>query len=197
MKSKTELATPEKRVRPIEVTTSHMARPRGFILLELMIALVLSGFVISTMFFAWKYISKHTITQQKKSFFQVEADRIVQSIAQQIRRSPEVMKLTSNSITVLSPGGRDTIVYEFTNGSLRKNNVEVWNDDRSAWITQFSIEKENSELGIDTSSSMTILLTVGLQDRFGNSSVFPLKVRAAIFPERFNRETGGVRGWNF
>jgi prepilin-type N-terminal cleavage/methylation domain-containing protein len=171
---------------------------RGFVLIELMIALILSGFVMTMVFYSWKYISDHTIMQQRKALFQAEAERIAQLIVLQIRKSPEVVRTAHSSIAFLSPTGLDTIVYEFMNGSFRKNGLELWSSDRDARITQFSIETEHAGLMTDSSNFVTLLLTVGLKDRFGNSSTLPLKVRAALSPDRFTTETGGgSRGWNF
>ncbi len=172
-------------------------RRRGFAIVELMIALVLSGFVMTMVFYSWKYISDHTFRQQRKTLFQTEADRIAQTIISQIRKSPEVLRMTPTSISFLSPGSLDTIAYEFINGSFRRNETEIWSNDRSARIAQFSIEKENPSLVIDTSNSVPILVTMVFQDRFGNTSTIPLKVRAVMFPDRFTAEPGQLKGWNY
>ena len=190
----------EKNCRPLRRHRSRGDKGRGrkgFVLVELMIALVLSGFVMTMVFYSWKYISNHTVTQQRKAMFQTEADRIAQTIAQQIRKSPEVMSIASTSIRFLLPGGADTVAYEFENGSFQKNGAALWQDNGRARICQFDIVKEASSLEADTLTSMTILLTIGFMDRFGNAGVYPIKVRAAVSPDRLNAEYGKVKGWNF
>jgi prepilin-type N-terminal cleavage/methylation domain-containing protein len=181
-----------RRINPGAATGRH-----GFTIVELMIALVLSGFVMTMVFYSWNYISNHTITQQRRALFQTEADRIAQTIVFQIRKSPEVLRIASTSIAFLSPDGVDTIVYEFVNGSFRKNNRELWSSDHDARIIQFSIEQERSSPGPDTSNSIPLLLTIGLNDRFGNASVIPLKVRAIVVSDDFVTDAASARAWNF
>jgi type II secretory pathway pseudopilin PulG len=169
----------------------------GFTIIELIIALVLSGFVITMMFQSWKYISNHLLRQQQKTLFQTEAGRIAQTILLQIRKSPEVVKVTSTSIVFLSHTSRDTVTYEFAYGAFLKNDTALWCDDRHARIDRFSIEKENAGPDGDTSNFIPLVITVGFIDRFGNSGAFPLKVRAAVSPDRLSTEAGAARGWNF
>ena len=174
-----------------------MLRLGGFTIVELMIALALSGIVMSLVFSSWKYISHYTVTQQRKALFQTEANRIAQLIASQIRKSPKVVLKSANSIVFLSPDGLDTIAYEWTSESFKKNNAEMWGDDRSARITQFLIEKENPGIELDSANSIMLLLTLGFKDRFDNESVFPLKVKAVVFPDQFDVKGRSAREWNF
>jgi prepilin-type N-terminal cleavage/methylation domain-containing protein len=168
--------------------------PNAFSLIELMVALSLSGIAVTLVFYSWKYISHHTITQQRKTLFQTDADRIAQSIVAQIRKSPEVVTIAQNTVGFLSQNGSDTITYEFSGGVLRKNNTEVLCNSKGAKITQFSIENEVVPVEIGEPNSIMLILTVGFEDKFGNTSVIPLKVKATLSPERLNMLTGK---WNF
>jgi prepilin-type N-terminal cleavage/methylation domain-containing protein len=174
-----------------------VVRRRGFTIVELMIALTLSGFVMSMVFYSWNYISHYTVTQQRKAMFQNEADRIAQLMVAQIRKSPKVVLKSDRSVVLLSPNGLDSIAYEYTEESFKKNNTEIWGDSNSARITQFLIKKEDPGIDIDSAKSVMLLLTIGFKDRFGNESVFPLKVKAAVSPDQFDGKGSREREWNF
>jgi prepilin-type N-terminal cleavage/methylation domain-containing protein len=177
--------------------SKNAVRRRGFTIVELLIALTLSGFVMSMVFYSWNYISHYTVTQQRKALFQSEANRIAQLIVAQIRKSPKVVLKSEMSVIFLSQSGLDTIAYEWTSETLKKNNVEIWCDSNSARLTQFSIKKEDPGIDIDSTKSTMLLLTIGFKDRFGDESVFPLKVKAAVSPDQFDSKGGREREWNF
>jgi hypothetical protein len=155
--------------------------------------MALCGFAMTLVFYSWNYISNHTMVTQKKTMFHVEADRLAQSIAAELRKSPEVISLGENKTIFLSAGG-DTVTYEFTNGVLLKNGNAMQCTSTGAHIAQFSIEKE-SGLADDTGLKTTMItLTEAMEDSSGNHSVISLKVRIAF---QQNRADGSPRQWNF
>ena len=151
--------------------------PRGFTLLEVLVATMLGAMAATLVFFSWNYISHHAITQQHKSMFQAEADRLAQAIAFEIKKSPEVVSWKDNSITFLSSTGSDTIGYELSNGAFLKNNVPVPVVASGAFVSQFTIERENPSNALDASKTIMLSITLVMQDQFGNASTIPIKVR--------------------
>ena len=177
---------------------SGKGRPtRGFSLLELTIAILLSGLVISMVFYAWKYVSIHTIKQQQKTIFQSEADLIVQIIERDLRKSAGVVKLSSNRVVFLLPGGIDTVSYKLENGQFSKNDTVIWHDDNRARLCQFDIAVEAPPVGADSAAPINLSLTIGFTDRFGHSAVYPLKMRTDGPPGGFGALSGRQGGWNF
>jgi hypothetical protein len=143
-----------------------------------LVATVLGAMAVSLVFFSWNYISRHTIVQQRKSMFQAEADRMAQAIALEIRKSPEVFSWKDNSTTFLSSTGSDTITYGISNGAFLKNEVPVSVVASGAFVSQFSIERENPSDALDASKTIMLSITLVMQDQFGNASTIPIKIRA-------------------
>ncbi len=167
---------------------------RAVTIIELMIALALSGIVVSMVFFSWNYIMRHTTIHQRKALFQAEADRIAQSIMGAIKKSPEIIAVKSNGIVFLSSNGLDTIVYECVNGDFRKNDTTVPCNAQDARITRFTVETGIVDKGTNSTNSIVLSLSICLEDRFGNTSTIPLTVRAAVPPSRLEDIKGK---WNF
>ena len=163
-------------------------------MLELLIATMLGAMAATLVFFSWNYISQHTIMQQRKSMFQAEADRMAQAIALEIRKSPEVISWKDNSITFLSSTGSDTISYELSNGAFLKNNVPVPMIASGAFVSQFTIERENPSNALDASKTIMLSITLVMQDQFGNASTIPVQVRANF---QQDRQDSFTRKWNF
>lgn len=161
----------------IKLLLKNKSGSRGFSLLELLVATMLGAIAATLVFFSWNYISRHTIKQQRKSMFQVEADRITQSVAQEIRKSTAVISWKDNSITFLSSTGSDTITYELSNGAFLKNNVPVSLVAPGSFVSQFSIDRENPSNALDASKTIILTMTLVMQDQFGNTSTIPIKLR--------------------
>jgi type II secretory pathway pseudopilin PulG len=166
-------------------------------LVELIVALVLAGMVMSMVFYSWRSISNHTIKQQRKTLFQAEADRIVRTLDRELRRSPGVMPVGANRVKLLRPEGSDTVDYNFEYGVFKKNDTAFWQDDGRARISRFDVEKEAAPMGEDTLSTVTLLITIGFTDRFGDSAEYPLKVRVERLPDWSGGGLGRGGGWFF
>jgi prepilin-type N-terminal cleavage/methylation domain-containing protein len=167
---------------------------RGFTLLELLVATMLGAMAATLVFFSWNYISQHAITQQRKSVFQAEADRMAQAIALEIRKSPEVLSWKNDGIVFLSSNNADTITYEFQSGDLFRNAVIVSCMAQAARITRFSIDADALAGQASASNTANLIVTLGMEDGFGNSSTIPLQVRVNFPNDRLDSLTGK---WNF
>jgi len=158
----------------------------GYTLIELMVATILVAFAVSLVFMSWNYMSRYTILQQRKSIFQAEADRIDCSIITEIRNSPEVISWNDNAIRFLSSINADTVSYEYTDGTVLRNGSNIPSVARTAHITQFSIESDHDYIGTTTDNSVMLVVTIGIQDNFNNSSVTPLIVKINMPNDRMN-----------
>jgi prepilin-type N-terminal cleavage/methylation domain-containing protein len=191
------VATVNKLIPGIGAIPMKAVKPggsRGFTLLELIVAMALCAFALSLVFYSWNYISNHTIVQQRRSLFQAESDRIAQSIAAEMRKSPEVISLSTNRVTMLAANGADTVTFEYSNGVLLKNNAPVSCLLAGGRVTQFLIEKEGAAESNPASTYATITLTFRMENNFGDVSQIPLKIRVAL-PQ--NPADEALRQWNF
>jgi len=166
----------------------------GYTLMELMVAMALCTAAMTLVFYSWNYISRHTIVQQRKTMFQVDADRLAQSIAGELRRSPEVITLDRDKTVFVTPNGADTVTYSFSGGTLLRNTVPVSFVAPGVRVTQFSLEKEASLTANPACKAALVTLTLGMEDSFGNSRLIPLKVRI-VFQE--HPEENPTHKWNF
>jgi len=147
---------------------SQNGHSRGFSLVELVVAIVMSTLVLGAVFSAWILVNRHTISGKRKAILQAEADRIVRSIALQIRATPAVVVWTDQSITMIAPGSNDTLVWAFDGDSLARNDTAIRFISPSARVTDFRI----ADLTEGNPSSRGTLLSVSLtmQDDFGDES---------------------------
>ncbi len=175
-------------------TAFKRGRGHGYTLLELIVAMALCTFALSLVFYSWNYISNHSIIQQRRSLFQVESDRIAQSVAAEMRKSPEVISLSTNRVTMLAANGADTVTFEYSNGVLLKNGAPVSCLSAGGRVTQFLIEKEGAAASNPASTYATITLTFRMENNFGDVSQIPLKIRVAL-PQNPTNEA--LRQWNF
>jgi type II secretory pathway pseudopilin PulG len=93
----------------------------GITLVELMVAVVLSGIVISAVFMSWSYLNSHIAIQKRKGFIGEETKRLAHMVAMHTRRSPHVLNWNKNSITVLNPDTKDTLRYTYRDEELLLN----------------------------------------------------------------------------
>lgn len=149
----------------------------GFSLLELLVAMALSGMVVTLVFFSWNHITHHTLTQRQKSMFQAEIVRVSEAIAAEIRKSPEVLSWKDNAITFIAPNGVDTVTYEQAYNGFMKNGAPLSLIVPGAFISQFMVAPESPGDALDASKTVMLSISLTMQDNFGNSGVIPLQVR--------------------
>jgi prepilin-type N-terminal cleavage/methylation domain-containing protein len=182
---------------------SHCAAAHGLSLIELVVALVISGIAISLALFSWTFIARHTTLQKRKSTFYAQTELAASLIAGDIRTSPHVLLFGDNAITLVARNGEDTLTYRLDNDTLRKNDTAVQFLSEGAKVVRFSIEKDKAwpspALGPPGSpeepQDMVLVVTLGTQDRTGLTSEIRSKVKI-----RYVEEAGNVLNkskWNY
>jgi prepilin-type N-terminal cleavage/methylation domain-containing protein len=176
---------------------------RGITLVELLVALVISGIVISGAMFSWTFISRHTTLQKRKSAFFAQTEQAAALIANDIRTSPHVLFFDDNTITLVARTSGDTITYRLTGDSLRKNDAAVRFFSEGATPVKFSIEKDksasSSPSGLTSDprvpQDIVLIVTLGTRDRTGLTS----EIRSSV-KIRYAEEEGKVNNkfkWNY
>jgi prepilin-type N-terminal cleavage/methylation domain-containing protein len=156
---------------------SRTGNPRGFSLIELVVAIVMSTLVLGAAFSAWVLVNKHTVSGKRKAVLQAETDRMVRTIASQIRTAPAVVAWTDRSITMIAAGSGDTLVWAFDGDSLSHNDTMVRISSPRARVTDFHI----ADLTEGNTSPRGALLSVSLtmRDDFGDESRVSMQAAAA------------------
>jgi prepilin-type N-terminal cleavage/methylation domain-containing protein len=175
----------------------------GHTLIELIVALSISGIVITMALFSWTFISRHTTIQKRKSIFYSQAEMTASLIVNDLRTSPAILSINDHAITFVARTNGDTVTYEFTGDSLRKNRIGVPLVAEGANVVQFSIEKRSvttedpirKSLPGKKREDILLIVTLGMQDRTGLTSLLPLQVKVRSPDE----PTGGYGNnrWNF
>jgi prepilin-type N-terminal cleavage/methylation domain-containing protein len=182
---------------------SRRARTGGLTLIELVVALFISGIVISAAMFSWTFISRHTTLQKRKSAFYAQTEQAAALIVNDIRTSPHVLFFDDNAITLVARNGGDTLTYRLTGDSLRKNDIAVRFFSEGATPVKFSIEKDKSASSSSTGPAsdprapqdIIIVITLRTQDRTGLTS----EIRSSV-KIRYAEEEGNVNNkfkWNY
>lgn len=157
---------------------SRCAGTGGLTIIELTIALVISGIVISLVLFSWTYISRHTTLQKRKSAFYAQTEQAAALIANDIRTSPHVLFFDDKAITLVARNGGDTLTYRLAGDSLCKNDTAVRFFSEGSKVVRFSIEKDKASPppvlgppGIPPEpQDMVLVVTLRTQDRTGLTS---------------------------
>jgi prepilin-type N-terminal cleavage/methylation domain-containing protein len=158
------------------------ANARGVTLVELIVALVISGIVISLAMFSWTYLSRHTTLTKRKHLFYSQTELTAAIIANDVRRSPQIILFTENAVSYIDGRSGDTVVYKFDGDTLRKNDTAVQFVSEGAKVIKFSVEKDEASSGakpgyLNQSQDIVLLITLGMQDRAGTTSEIPNKVK--------------------
>jgi prepilin-type N-terminal cleavage/methylation domain-containing protein len=182
---------------------SRCAGRGGLTLIELVVALVISGIVISLAMFSWTFISRHTTLQKRKSTFYSQTEQAAALIANDIRTSPHVLLFDDKAITLVARNGGDTLTYRLDGDTLRKNDAAVRFFSEGAKVVRFSIEKDKAwpSPALDPPGSppepqdIVLIVTLRTQDRTGLTS----EIRSSV-KIRYAEEEGNVDNkfkWNY
>jgi prepilin-type N-terminal cleavage/methylation domain-containing protein len=166
----------------------------GLTLIELIVALVVSGIAISLALFSWTYISRHTTLQKRKSAFYAQTEQAAALIASDIRTSPHVLLFDDKAITLVARNNGDTLTYRLDGDTLRKNDTTVRYFSEGAKVVRFSIEKDKSwpppAIGPPGSppepQDMVLIITLRTQDRTGITSEIKSSVKIRYAEEEEN-----------
>jgi prepilin-type N-terminal cleavage/methylation domain-containing protein len=181
---------------------SRCAGACGITLIELIVALVISGIVISGAMFSWTFISRHTTLQKRKSAFFAQTELAASLIANDIRTSPHVLFFDDNAITFVARNGGDTLTYRLTGDSLRKNDTAQRFFSEGATVVRFSIEKDKSWPLPATGPAgepaqpqdIVLIITLRTQDRTGITS----EIRSSVKIRYTEGENANNRfKWNY
>jgi prepilin-type N-terminal cleavage/methylation domain-containing protein len=180
-----------------------LTKTPGFTLVEALVALSISGMIITMTLFSWTFISRHTTIQKRKSMFFSQTETLASLIVNDLRTSPAILSINDHAITFVARINGDTVTYEFTGDSLRKNRIGVPLVAEGANVVQFSVEKRSVTTGDPIRKSLPgekredilLIITLGMQDRTGLTSLIPLQVKVRSPDE----PTGGYGNnrWNF
>ena len=183
--------------------SSRCAGKGGLTLIELVVALVISGIVISLAMFSWTFISRHTTLQKRKSAFYAQTEQAAALIANDIRTSPHVLLFDDKAITLVARNNGDTLTYRLDGDTLRKNDAAVRYFSEGATVARFSIERDKTwpapAVGPPGSppepQDMVLIITLRTRDRTGLTSEIrsSVKIRYAEEEENVNNKFK----WNY
>jgi prepilin-type N-terminal cleavage/methylation domain-containing protein len=146
-----------------------MKSHKGITLLELIVAISLSAVVLAAIFFAWRFIERHTVVQSRKAVFYSEADRISRSVTEEIRKCKLVTAFSGHSITFIKNPSGDTIRYDFESLQLTRNGIALESRAPTAHVNDFAVIK-NQESYQDKTADLLLDIRIGVVDNFGDSS---------------------------
>lgn len=149
--------------------------------------------IIVIIFATWNNFNRHVFNQRRKSVLNGELRQITVVLKSHIRRSPSVIAWHSSGITYVSPNDGDTIVYEFYNEELLRNDTPVPILSQKAFVSEFYIE-ESDQTGVIENAELTLLsFRVTLEDEFDNQITIPFDIAAKVAGE----QEKDLDEWNF
>jgi prepilin-type N-terminal cleavage/methylation domain-containing protein len=178
-------------------SNNHRSRPQaGVTLIELVVAMVIAGIVISLTLASWTFISKHTTLGQHKTEFLSQTEQTASLIVNSIRRSEQVISFDKNAISFIAGIGGDTVTYAFDGDTLRKNGAPVQFVTEGARVVRFSVEKDEaasmpsarplasaqSAQSAQDAQDIVLTITLGMKDRTGAASEIPSSVKIRLVP---------------
>jgi len=172
----------------------HDKLSRGVTLVELVVALSISGIVISLVMFSWTFVARHTETQKRKAQFHAQSELVASIVANDVRRASQVISFNENSITLVAPTG-DTVSYCLRNDSLIKNDSIPQPISDNAKVTKFSVEAEGQASTTSSGAQNAMLdITLGTQDISGIASEIRNRVNVQLSSDSAGR---AERSWNY
>jgi len=182
---------------------SQRNKQSGVTLLELMVAISISGIVIGLAMFSWTFISQHTTMQKRKSLFYSQTEAIAAGIANTVRTSSQILSYSANTITCIDKNHGDTVTFEMNGDSLRKNMIAIPCLAEGARFSKFTIEEKT--IPIETSSGVLsdeqkqpdvlLVLTLGMEDRTGMTCIVPMQIKVKKPLDHIENAAAGI--WNF
>jgi prepilin-type N-terminal cleavage/methylation domain-containing protein len=174
-------------------SNNHRSPQAGVTLIELVVAMVIAGIVISLTLASWTFISTHTTLGQHKTEFLSQAEQTASLIVNSIRRSEQVISFDKNAISFIAASGGDTVTYAFDGDTLRKNGAPVQFVTEGATVVRFSVEKDEaasmpsarplaSAQSAQDAQDIVLTITLGMKDRTGAASEIPSSVKIRLVP---------------
>lgn len=177
------------------ITVPKSCSNAGVQLIELVLATALTSIIIGIVFSAWHGFNAHVAKNQRKNQLVSENRLLANVLTAHIRKSPGIISWHPQGITYIDPyHTNDTIVYEYYNEELLKNDTLVPLVSSTAYVSNFEIEcieqYENESIG-----GRLFSVTISLADDFLNQSSITSMV-AAIVVEEATEDTE-LNKWNF
>jgi prepilin-type N-terminal cleavage/methylation domain-containing protein len=173
----------------------------GVTLIELMVALSIAGITIGLVLFSWTFIARHTTIQKRKALLYSQTEAMITRVASEVRASPLVVSFSADSIGFVSQKTGDTVSYRWLGDTLYRKGTAVPIVPRCARVVRFSVEEDREssdrqyaqQLSKGEKPDIVLVLTLGLKDCFGTTSVVPQRVKVR---QPDNLAPAGS-GWNF
>jgi prepilin-type N-terminal cleavage/methylation domain-containing protein len=183
-------------------TSKRRYSRNGFTLVELVVAMVISGIVITMALVSWAFISRHTTLTRRTSEFRAQAEQASFIVVNGVRTSEKVLSFDRSAITFVAAKSGDTVSYSFANDSLRKNGTPVRFVQDNVAVVKFLVEKNEAAsapsagqlAAPDEPRDMVLTITLGVRDRAGALSEIPSEVKVRFAPAR---DPYGTRGFSF
>lgn len=156
----------------------------GFTLIELMVAIAVSALVILLATGAWIAVSRHTIRLDRVRLLESETLRIANTLASQIRRSPEVIEARGDRIWLVAPITSDTLLYEKRGANLERNREVLPFRSSSIQLCEFSIEDRTPRSSLRHSLRL-LRLTVCLENDRGERSMVSVQAGGRMVERGF------------
>jgi type II secretory pathway component PulJ len=159
----------------------HGRRGAGVILIELLVAVMLTSIVVTVIYAAWARINRHTISHQRTTELHRECGRIAETITARLRRAEAVLHWDQNSVRFIASGEADTMTYSFDGQNLFLNGQPVPLLIRQASVSAFSLENQNRE---NPSQPFLFRITVSLSIDRGETATVSTIVMARSLHEQ-------------
>lgn len=142
-------------------TAKSRQRNSAVTLIELIVAVFLSSFVIGLAFYAWAGIIKHNGRSERRAILANETQLVLGAICTNLARSPKILYLSRDEARFVSATTGDTITYRFTGESILKNGENLLAVSDKACIRHFAIAKVSTENPLARQILVKLALTVG------------------------------------
>lgn len=103
---------------------NHQLRPKGFTLIEVLVALSLLSIVSGMAYSFYLFAHKQVVVREKKAFEFDSALMLLESVAKNVRESKATLLLEESNWVFLTGNG-DTASYKFTDDTLKFNTVTL------------------------------------------------------------------------
>lgn len=155
----------------------------GITLVELIVAIVVSGLIVTVAYSSWIFLSRHTSEKKRQTQFRLETENIARSIISKIRRSSKVLYYDESSIVFLAPESKDTVRYSFNEEYLFYNEDTITYLSPGIRCVNFKVEQEEED---ELTATENVLFN--LHFHFENSDSSVSKMDLTVHTKYFQEE---------
>jgi Tfp pilus assembly protein PilE len=150
---------------------------KGYSLMELMVAMVLTTITISSVYYSWNYMNKHVATHSRTALLEKETQRLIHLFANRLMRSTQIIEWDETSAVFVSETGEDTITYKLIGDTVYQNDTPVPILSTQTKIATFSIRDSDESAPVE-SPFQFLQLTLKLEHRSGDTASAVLSLKA-------------------